>query len=342
MTDKELENKILRNVRMNIAMSEFGRAYTKKKYKTHLYSLKKAMVILLTIGLITIGFVQAKNFIKEFEDRKPTYVIESIADAINNGYVENLNMEYAYSDGIGLKINSFSMSNNNINFILDFKLENCKDLEEKNIEYGYILYNENNEVYHIKTGTNKNLIKDFLNEKNIKSDNFKPNFLNVQSSYIAKKQDNIVINESMSTYGYLPKTKKLFFKIIGIGYREYNGKYKAISNSNWLIELDIPEKFYEATNIEYILKEDVQGINLEKVFVSDTSMTFVAIIEGINGNNSISIIDENGKEYLATTISYIGDRIKTEFPIYKEKATNKLYIKTIINNEEKITELVKK
>ena len=60
MTDKELENKILRNVRMNIAMSEFGRAYTKKKYKTHLYSLKKAMVILLTIGLITIGFVQAK------------------------------------------------------------------------------------------------------------------------------------------------------------------------------------------------------------------------------------------------------------------------------------------
>ena len=51
---------------------------------------------------------------------------------------------------------------------MDFKLENCKDLEEKNIEYGYILYNENNEVYHIKTGTNKNLIKDFLNEKKYK------------------------------------------------------------------------------------------------------------------------------------------------------------------------------
>lgn len=349
MKDKDMK-KILNELKFNIAISEFRKHYSAKivENKKNMI-LKKAAIIVIVGGLIITGGVKANDIIQNFSNRKPVYIVNSISKAITDGYVENLNMEYAYSDGIGLKINSFSMSHNDINIIFDFKLNDKTKLNGKNLDYTYIVYNENNDIYHIEKGTDTNLIEEFTKKNKVKSinDDIEPHFITGQNIYITKTEDNIVVSSLMSAKDYFPKAKKLHIKVVGIGYKNEQGKYKSVSNSEWNIELDIPEKFYSEKVIEYKLKENTSRINLEKILVSNTSMTFVAIIKdfnsGINSKNSISIIDENGNEYTSTSISFDGmnkDKVICQFPINKNMLTNKMYLKTNIDGIENIVELI--
>lgn len=346
MEDKK--EQLFNNIKLNIAISEFRKEYNMKDIaKRKKLSLNRVAVIIIVVLIIIVGGVQSKNIIQNFTDKNPVYIINSISEAITNDYVENLNMEYIYSDGVGLKINSFSMSENDINIILDFKLNDKTRLNGENLEYGYILYNENNEVYRVERGTNTNLIKEFIKKNNVKLDDIEQHLISGQSTYITRTDDNIVISSLMSAKDYFPKAKKLYIKVVGIGYKNENGKYKALSNSEWNIELDIPEKFYSESVIEYKLKDKINGVNLEKLFISDTSTTFIATIENFNVinnyNNSISIIDENGKEYITKGYSFDGvnkDRIICQFSINKTMVTNKMYLKINLNGTEHIIELI--
>lgn len=345
---KDNKEQLFNNIKLNIAISEFRKEYNMKHIANRKkLSLNRVAVIIIVLLIIIVGGVQSKNIIQNFTDRNPVYIINSISEAITNGYVENLNMEYIYSDGVGLKINSFSMSENDINIMLDFKLNDKTRLNGENLDYAYILYNENNEVYHVKQGTNTNLIKEFIKKNNIKlkDNDIEPHCISGQNTYITRTDNNIVISSLMSAKDYFPKAKKLYIKVVGIGYKNEKGKYKALSNSEWNIELNVPEKFYSESAIEYKLKDKINGINLEKMFTSNTSTTFTATIKDFNvgANNSISIIDENGKEYASQGKTFDGvnkDRIICQFPINKTMVTNKMYLKININGMEHIIELI--
>lgn len=310
--------------------------------------IKRIAVIMLLLGVIVIGGVQANKIIQKFTNRNPVYIVNSISNAITDGYVENLNMEYIYSDEIGLKINSFCMSYNDINIVFDFKLSDKIKLEQENLEYAYIIYNENNEVYHVEKGTNTNLIKEFIKNSDVKLKNndIEPHFIMGQNMYITKNDSNIIISTLMSAKDYFPKAKKLYIKVVGVGYKDTKGNYKSLSNSEWNIELNIPEKFYSEQVFKYKLKETTSKIKLERMIVSNTSTIFTAIIQNFNSEamNKVSIIDENGKEYTSDLINFDltkKDRIICQFPINKSIITNKMYLKVNTFGIEEIIELEK-
>lgn len=347
---KDIKKELLDEIKLNIAISEFRKEYEmKSSKKNNKLTLQKVAIIILSIGILLIGGVQAKKLVQSFTNRKPVYIVNSISEAITDGYVENLGMEYAYSDNIGLKINSFLMSENDINIVFDFKVNDNIDLNDKELDFAYILYNEDNVIYRAQEGTNINLIKEFIKKNKIEvNDDIEPHFMTGQNTYITKTSDNIIMSSLISAKDYFPKAKKLYIKVVGIGYKDKTGKYKALSNSEWNIELDVPEKFYLDTVIKYKLKELKKGINIERMMVSNTSMTFTGTIEnfnsGLKGNNKISIIDENEKEYTSSPIYFDStnkDKLTCQFPISKNKLTNKMYLKTSINGVENVIELVK-
>lgn len=351
MKDKYIEEELLEDIKLNIAISEFGKEYRMKSIKNEkAISFKKVAIIILGIIVIT-GAVQARNIVQSFINRKPVYIVSSISDAITDGYVENLNMEYMYSDGVGLKINSFSMSDNDISITFDFKLNGKTQLNGKNLEYAYIIYNENNEVYHVEKGTNTNLTKEFIknNKVELVNNDIEPHFVTGQNMYVTKTEENVIVNSLISAKDYFPKAKKLYIKVVGIGYKNEKGNYKSLSNSEWNIELNVPEKFYLEKVIEYQLKEQLSKVNIERIIVSNTSMTFMAIIKefnsGIDSKNSISVIDENGKEYATSAINFDSinkDKIMCKFPISKNMITSKMYLKMNIGGIEDMVELMKK
>lgn len=343
MENKNFEKELLDNIKLNIAISKFQEEQKVEKKKT---DLKKVAIILLAIGGITLGGVKAKDLVQSFSDRKATYITQSISEAIEDGYIENLDMKYSYSDGIGLKINSFLMSNNDINFVLDFKLNDKVNLENKNIKYSYIIYNEENEVYHIESGTNRNILKEFMKKNNLKDDNnIENHLLEGQQTYITKKEDNIVISELMSAKDYFPKAKKLYIQVVGVGYNKENGRYKALSNSEWNIELNIPEKFYNEDVVEYKIKEN-SYVDIEKMMVTSTSTTFVANIKEDNKLRlEISIIDNNGKEYKTKIMNFDAknkEKVICKFPLKSDMITEKMYLKINAEEKEEQYELIKK
>lgn len=351
MEDKYIEEELLEDIKLNIAISKFRKEYNVKSSKNKkTIGFKKVAIVIIGIVIVT-GVTQARNIVQIFTNRKPVYIVSSISDAITDGYVENLNMGYMYSDGVGLKINSFSMSNNDISITFDFKLNSKTQLNGKKLEYAYIIYNENNEVYHVEKGTNTNLTKEFIknNKVELVNNDIEPHFITGQNMYITKTEENVIVNSLMSAKDYFPKAKKLYIKVVGIGYKNEKGNYKSLSNSEWNIELNVPEKFYLEKVIEYQLKEQLSKVNIERIIVSNTSMTFMATIEefnsGIDSKNSISVIDENGKEYATSAINFDGinkDRVMCKFPINKNMITNKMYLKVNIDGIEDIVELLEK
>lgn len=350
MENRQPNEKMLKKLKLHIAMSEFGKEYTMDKKTREIRNInfiKKVAIFIIAIGILVISGVQAKRLMKEFTNRETAYITKSISEAITDGYVENIDMEYIYSDGVGFKINSFSMSDNDINLTFDFKLNDKTKLNGEMMEYAYILYNENNEVYYINKGTNRNLLKEFKKDTNIKLANkdLDLHFLTGQSVYVTYTEDNLVVNELMSAKDYFPKAKKLYLKVVGIGYKTENERYKKLSNSEWNIELNIPDKFYLDSSICYDAKENIEGIHIEKLQVSGTSTNLTATIKGFDVNSRIYVVDENGNEYQTNAIHYNAlkkDEITVKFPIRKANLTNKMYLKVIVDDKEKKVELIRK
>lgn len=149
----------------------------------------------------------------------------------------------------------------------------------------------------------------------------------------------------MSAKDYFPKAKKLYIQIVGIGYNKENGRYKALSNSEWNIELNIPEKFYNEDVVEYKIEEN-SYVDIEKMMVTSTSTTFVANIKEDNKLElEISIIDNNGKEYKTKIMNFDAknkEKVICKFPLKSDMITEKMYLKIKAEEKEEQYELIKK
>lgn len=263
-------------------------------------------------------------------------------------------MDYVYSDGIGLRIPSLFMSDNNIGIKFDFKSDKELDYNDKSFDFTYILYNENNEVYYENPGTNKSLVGRFYKENNIKKRI--PELIKHSSFYeqgvITKTKNNIVLNCVMTAQDYFPRAKKLYLLVYGIGYyTNENLHYKPYSHSNWKIELDIPERFYNEEIVKYKLKEDTEDVKIERSVISSTSMTMVATIDEINApienyQDKLYLTDENNNIYrtISMTYNYNGENINkfsAQFSINKSMLPKRLYLHiNRYGKEEKIVELI--
>lgn len=341
------DNNLKEHIIENIAMSEFGKEYIMKEKKCIFklnFNYKKVAVLTFCICFIITGAIYSKTLIENFTHKEVIYP-QSISNAINNGYIEDLNMEYIYSDEIGLKINSLLLSDDVLNFELDFKLTKNISLQSNKFAYGYIIYNENNEIYYFENFTGNNSINEFIKENNLIQNNY-INYENI--TFKTFTDSNIVTNHLYCAQKPLPQSKKLYIKVIGIGFLSSEGKYNSLSNSNWTIELSIPDKFYSSEGIEYKLQDETKEISIEKFLVTDTGTLFTASVPTYLSPSDICLIDESGNNYnISFSISYNRNEsnqiiITTNFPINKKMLTDKLYLKFNLNSEEKIYELKKK
>ena len=344
--NKEWEKKILENFQWNVAMFEFGKRYTKKENDSwfHSITLKKIAIFLIVAILLTGVGVSAKRVIEEYQNREIRTTI-SIADAIQNGYAENINMEYIYSDGVGLKLSSLFMSDNNMGITLDFKINHSMELDGNTLEYDYIVYNEKGEIYANYTNyesDDSDMIEEYRKEMHTQED-LNGYWLSIEKQCITSTKDNIEIATMITPKDTFPKAKKLFLMVKGIYSTEWDGenfKTKKLTNSNWKIEINVPDKFYNETVIEYALVEKTPEIEIQKAIVIETSMTFIATIQSINEYIEIKVEDENGNVYEANgkSFSRVGEdkiTVSTQLPINKRMSTQTLYLKMKVSGEER-------
>ena len=134
-----------------------------------------------------------------------------------------------------------------------------------------------------------------------------------------------------------------------------------LSNTEWLFELNVPDKFYERETMELKLKDEIPGLSLEKINVTETG----TVIKGVMDNLSkilmdgmkmdtnewnkkryelIHISDEDGNDYPVLDFSTTGveNGFYISTPITKSMLNKKLILHVKINDVEYSSELVNK
>ncbi len=354
--------------------------------------MKKVMLnsVACVLVLIFVGTISSKIYakiqwdikFKEFENRELVTETGEIKENWDEGYSENIDMDYVSHDGISAKINSIAITDDKFNAIVDFKFDENITVDSQRFSFGYAVYDENKNIYEVYTrmhiGSNERydyyvpfLYKEIgvdYNKKNIYDTKIGES---TNSGVISAKDRNIIANFNIETTKSFPKSKKIYIRLFDLGYtmiqvKEENGVKKIgttedfkLSNTEWLFEIDVPEKFYERTNIELKLKDEIAGVNLEKITVTETNLTAKGTIMGLdkivmNGMNMESdkwknvrnelfyISDEDGNTYAVDSFATTNEKdgFSVSVPITKSMLNKKLFLNTKVNGIAYKSEIV--
>ena len=354
--------------------------------------MKKVMLnsAACVLVLIFVGTISSKIYakiqwdikFKEFENRELVTETGEIKENWDEGYSENIDMDYVSHDGISAKINSIAITDDKFNAIVDFKFDENITVDSQRFSFGYAVYDENKNIYEVYTrmhiGSNERydyyvpfLYKEIgvdYNKKNIYDTKIGES---TNSGVISAKDRNIIANFNIETTKSFPKSKKIYIRLFDLGYtmiqvKEENGVKKIgttedfkLSNTEWLFEIDVPEKFYERTNIELKLKDEIAGVNLEKITVTETNLTAKGTIMDLdkivmNGMNMESdewknvrnelfyISDEDGNTYAVDSFATTNEKdgFSVSVPITKSMLNKKLFLNTKVNGIAYKSEIV--
>lgn len=351
---KNIENNVINKLKKDISIFEFRNDILSKKCSLNnkfIAVIKKIIITILSLATVSGTAIFAYNykFFKDIDNRDISYALiedlemDSIKNAVDTGYIENINMDYKYSNDIGCKLNSFIISDNDLSLVIDFDFS-IKNISQNNLLAKIIIYDEYKNIYcnysplslsSIDNRYQNNFYKvnDLTQSSEISCMKVYTNLYETQTQVISQ----LLLSEPNICF---PRSNKLYINIHDIGYIE-NDKYVYIDkNINWNFQIDIPEKFYNRTNLQYELAENIDGFTLDSFYITDTHSTLTFTSE--YWDTDIEIIDENGVIYNSYSGNVLSNGYyKKNFHLNKNMITDKLYIKIIRGSYEDVIELLK-
>lgn len=356
----------------------------KKKVKNKYFTIKNiaaTLLIIAALGIVTPNIYAAIKWnivYKEFENRQVQYGSAKVREIAEEGYEENIDMEYVYQDNIGIKLNSLMITDDYFSMNLDFQFDPNVQINTDTFTFGYAVYDENNNIYALfpRSGEKdlyRNYTKAFYQELNIDIKNNKPlAYTNSGRGMLTSKDGHLIYNRVFNSFLGFPKSKKIYIRVFDIGYYlisyddtthkilDYKDVY--LSDAEWILEVDVPEKFYERETSSLELAEQIPGFTVHKLEITDTGLTLVAemdefidlLMQGKNMdiedfqnliNETLFITDEDGNVYLSNkNLGTAGGNstFHAYFDINKNDLAKKLYLNFKINGETYKVNIVQK
>lgn len=364
------EEKFSRLNNFNIIMSKVKEK--KSMRKISILEVAAVFIAVIIIGCVTptiYAKIQFEIQFKEYQDREFETGLATLKDVTENGYVENIEMDYLTQENIGLKVNSLLMTNSHLEIKLDFKFPDNAEVDSEKFSYGYAIYDENKNIYgvvpreHIDDSEQfvtrtKLLYKDIGVEYNSK-DLFAIQLNSgSQIQNVSAQNYNIISKITMDSLKKFPKSKKLFIRIFDLGFYMYdeNALYDTdfkVADVEWIFELDIPEKFYDIEIVEMTLKDEIPGVKVNEIIVDDVKMRVNLDIEGFVEYvtklskerpeelfDMITISDEEGKVYSHYSGGAYNNNVIRDFEINKNMLDKKLFLNIQLNDIRYTSELI--
>ncbi len=272
------KQEIFNSLKSEITIEEF-----KKREKTH----KKVKNIIQNTLMVTFcslsitGIVFARDISKRIYDNF-YQTGNGIATAMNEGYIENIDMEYENAnatlqndetgqviDDIDTKIKVNDLVMDNFNLSLTFSAELSEQAKkfinvEKVWNFNFpdlLITDEENKVLYCM---DKTTFENYCNENNLdyKYDEFDENHCNCGvNNFVNKKegnQVNVIYNIYTDSSTTFPKSKKLKIHLSQIKISEkveaMQGDEEITLKGNWDFEIDVPEKMYNRQDTIYVQK----------------------------------------------------------------------------------------
>lgn len=284
-----------------------------KVYRIRL-KLKELAIIVLVLCIITTTTVFADEII-DFIISLFTTSRQAIDTAVENDYVQNVDMDFVYDKDIGIKVDYILIDDTNLDVSYVF---DCKsDTNITSVELlDYTITDENENKIYSKYF---NSITDFFSNlgEQIQLDN---SSFRYSTLYTAKN--------------YFPLSNKLIFNINQISIVNNNNNFENI-NGNWNFEINLEDKFFNRISENYMASYN-QYIDEISTNLTETSLNVVLKINTKINNNissnpeNIILTDNDGKKYDYIFTKLENDSLHITFDIshYNENINNlNLYIK---------------
>ena len=240
MNNEKLKNEI----KAKIAISKFYEEDMAMKNNKN-YLVKIAVSVCACL-ILTTGIVFAKdieNFIRKiFKNTSP-----AIEQAIDQGYIQNIENDFVYDKDIGIKVDNIVLDDLNLNVSIKF--------ENKNKNIATIRFNKfivSTDTGEIIYDSNQQYVTDIKNVYTATYINWK--------EQPEKLEDNIFADSILFTLGeHSKEKKKLIFKIQSLDIT-YNDNTKEELYGEWNFNLKITEKMRKNQTIKYVLQEENEYI----------------------------------------------------------------------------------
>ncbi len=223
-----------------------------KNKKTFTYFIPKFAIYIFTILFLTTGVVFAKDIVNILSSFF-TNTTQSIDTAIENGYVQNIDMDYVYDSNIGIKVNCITIDESNMDISYSYKVDKLLTVDyielydyEIKDEKGNLIYKYNEENNFFESKQLVNYIKN--DNKMLKVDE---NIYNTSILYGANKFYNI---------------KHLYINIKSIKIN-----YQDVIVGNWNLDIEIDGKFNERDNAYYEIEPNKHILENE-ISLTETSL----------------------------------------------------------------------
>lgn len=313
------------------------------------WKISTVCAIFLMICTITFG----KEIYLYILDRMAK-VHGGIATAVNNEYYSEINMEYAESNNVGIKIDYILMDDYNLFLAFDTKYEINNVIYEARFEDLIITDENNNLIFCDDVDTYEEYCKESGKEvRTIPKDSITNGGYGIEN--IEPKENNVVTLYKLYSSQF-PKSKELNIEIhtVELTTREETMSIEGV----WKIKINLPENFYEREDIIYFVKDGSDrkaNISIESAVITNTqtvvsykgnSENYDSTQEGLedkinsllNGGgfyDEIWIENENGEKFetsatndnYGTTYSADGTyKGKLPFSLTTYDLTDKLYL----------------
>lgn len=259
----------------------------------------KKVACVLFIFILTASVVFAKDIstmVNKFLLK--TNSSEGVREAIDNGYIDEIDTEKTTSNGIEISVKEVLMDDFNLLLLFDLEmpeLDNVELIRYVQFENFVITDEEDNVIALTLEGPEK--YEEFYNERNIqtRTKNIAYNNGSYCGEIIKKSKTNIEYKYSTTSERF-PKCKKLNISFDKVIINKEKSANNIIVEGNWNINVDLATDMHNRETILYEVKECSEGdIKVTKAEVSKTEMKFEMVTKWGNPVYSENDTEEDKK-----------------------------------------------
>lgn len=254
-------------------------ALNKEKINKNFYKigiLKKVACFILLFILGT-SIIFSKSILAFINDRLKENSTKGVQDAIDNGYIQKVDMKYINSNGTKVKVTEILMDDYNLSMLFYIEVPEIENLEDiYNVNFSNLVITDEKDNIIVAELEDTDKYHEFCKERNMEISYNNIAYSNgaFEGKIISKFGEDI--EYMYKTYSNnFPKSKKLIINFDKIILTNKNSNEKIAIEGSWNLEVDLPKTMYSRETMVYNVKDCTSDdIIVTKAQVSNTAMKF--------------------------------------------------------------------